>query len=59
MPLRRRLLAVGMLLGTCLLLAGALHMQKALDVAVWESTAVPASAENWGPGGLFCGGPYD
>lgn len=48
MPLRRRLLAVGMLLGTCLLLAGALHMQKALDVAVWESTAVPASAENWG-----------
>ena len=48
MPLRRRLLAVGMLLGTCLLLAGALHMQKTLDVAVWESTAVPASAENWG-----------
>ena len=48
MPLRGGLLAVGMLLGTCLLLAGALHMQKALDVAVWESTAVPASAENWG-----------
>ena len=45
---RNRLLALGMLLGTGALLAGALQMGRTLDVAVWESAAVPASAENWG-----------